>query len=421
MLLEVAFCCLCLFAGTWAANDTSSTQFSLEDYSIDAVVAFGANRMRSFWEPYLRYWPYNSSKNRLLLITEKDNWNLNTTTAFRKCLERSSYTPEFVSLHYSAADKPYWFRQNAWKFFLDTHSDADIFAVIDDDSCLLDSVRHTDLLTSSASAGGQQLPPRLIVHGLETPPNTVVPNGHKTFTQFVPKAMGMAFKAHFMTDFPISFWREMLPDFRAWAVSHTLNETLHPSIDAQHDQLARALESMSRQGGLSEFNLIFHFAYFDEKWHDRYDWRLAPSRLSVGLSTHEHATGCPPTWTNDDRVMKMESTSGNGASLLPSEYLFYPYNLILGHSQRHAGSFRSVNWKRFLVEPMIKNRKSAKATYDKSLETQCYEGQSTAACWANMTRTREAVRKPPTVHSTLPLVAEQWKTCFEHMPSDGKV
>jgi hypothetical protein len=412
---------------TWAVNDTSSTKLSLEDYSIDAVVAFGANRMRSFWEPYLRYWPYNPSKNRLLLITEKDNWDLKTTMAFRKCLEESSYTPEFVSLPYSAADKPYWFRQNAWKFFLDKHSDADIFAVIDDDSCLLDSVRHTDLLTSSAaaaaaaaSAEGQQLP-RLIVHGLETPPNTVVPSGHKYFTQFVPKAMGMAFKAHFMTDFPISFWRDMLPDFRSWAVNHTLNESLHSSIDTQHDQLARALELMSHEGGLSEFNLLFHFAYFDEKWHDRYDWRLAPSRLSVGLSTHEHTMGCPPTWTND-RVMKMESRSGNGgASVPPSEYLFYPYNLIIGHSQRYPGSFRSINWKRFLVDPMIKNRKSTKVTYDKHLETQCYEGQSTAACWANITRAREALARPPSLHSKLPRVAEQWKTCFEHMPSDGKV
>ena len=389
-------------AGMFAEDErnlATNLDESTKQYRMDVVVGFGAEKVRSFWEPFIHFWPLVDG-NKMILITESDTWELNSTKKFAACLKSSDYVPEMVSSPYIANDKPYWFRQNAWKFFLDQSSEADVLVIIDDDSCLLDHIRISDILVKD----------KIKVHGLEHPAGIRIPRGHQYFVNFMPKAMGVKDVAHFMTDFPISIWRGMLHDFRKWLIRHVLNEDLDEDMGKQYEQVAEALDKMAKHGGLSEFNLLLHFAYYDENWKHRYDWQLAPSRLSFGLSTHEHAPGCPPVWKN--RSLQID---GKTQHTKPIDYLYYPFNLHIRNDDKREG-FKSVDWKTFLVKPFMDARlNNQTATYDQKKETNCENGEATLKCWERMFAAREASPRPVTLEKHFPHLVQQWSACFAYV------
>ena len=161
--------------------------------------------------------------------------------------------------------------------------------------------------------------------------------------------IGLPWIGNFMTDFPVFWWRDMLPDMRKWMVKHTTGEKMSENPVEAKDQFWRAYQKLFREtpGGHScEYCILLNFAHSSDKWRDRYEWRIAPDKISMGMSLHQHRCGCP---------RKAEIPNS-----LREVLLFYPYGLrtTYGRMTRPGGKAPRVPfipsdwwWREFLTPP----------------------------------------------------------------------
>jgi hypothetical protein len=307
---------------------------------------------------------------------------------------------------------------------LDDYSDAEILVIIDDDACLLDHVRIEDIYNIDDG--------KIQVRGIEDPRRA----GPRNHIEFIQNEFGMKFIAHFMTDFPNCVFSAMLPDLRAWMVRRYLQQDLVVDKAGQYEQIVKVLHHLKRfNGGLSEFNMIYHFAYHSPRWRERYEFLLSPSRITVGLSTHEHGMGCPPTWTSRVLPVNAATTSsasasaaaaaaasaasggtgdGNVMTIGPESYLFYPNNMQY-RADVEGGGFRSVSWKPELVRPIVQYMTNKnKTTFNILKEKRCQSRNtsSTADCWNSIFQEREGREIIPSLYMVYPDITEDWRKCF---------
>ena len=294
------------------------------------------------------------------------------------------------------------------EIFLDhSNSSADIFVILDDDSCLLDNIRYSDIISDN----------KLRVRGLA---RVTRYNSLNVYERAISYGLDLEPIGHFMTDFPLPIWRDMLPDLRDWLVKLALNETLDTRAPV-NDQISTVREAMlaidkrGHYGAFSEFNVIYHFAYYSTKWHHRYDWLIAPNRVAVGLSTHEHKVGCPATWVSRSLpVVGTLSPQGQlfnktSDTISPYEYMYYPANLRI---RTHARGVARVEWDLERTNHIIALRDSNRVYFDVEKELNCKELNSHAECWAKIFYGRESTPKPTTVIEKFPNISTQWRACF---------
>jgi len=189
------------------------------------------------------------------------------------------------------------YAKNSWKFWLDEYENvAPVIAILDDDACLVDHFVPADVLDAQG---------RIIQHGIHVsvPADALDAQGkiiqhgiHVSGGAYVNWVtdIHLSFLAHFMTEFPVYIWRDMLPDLRAWMVKEGVNEEISPNVTRAKAQFWRAYGNLfdRGQGHKSEFNLIHNWAAADEKWKHKYSYRIAPQNLSLGTSFHQHKSGC---------------------------------------------------------------------------------------------------------------------------------
>lgn len=314
---------------------------------VAGVVKFPSSKLaKQFWISLLDYWPPDLGQLHIVqaeIASHEPEW-----LRFQKCMGETAWPPVFSTWNMTDFYMPksttriHW--KNNWKFFLDgVPGDADILAIIDDDSCLIDSFVPDDILTPDG---------KIIVHGFKDWTH------NPQWEHWITDQVGLPYSGHYMSDFPMFVWRDMLPDLRAWMVQQAFGHPMD-TANASHalDQFWHAYAKLfKRRDGTSEYNLIFNFARFSPKWKSRYDWRLAPRRLSLGLTLHQHIKGCPRKWELD----QIETEFGTP---LRDLYLFFPYNL-LGRYHPHnvkgrAGLFAHSSW--------FGRRELARAEYEKFL------------------------------------------------------
>ena len=158
------------------------------------------------------------------------------------------------------------------------------------------------------------------------------------------KDIGLPWVGNFMTDFPVFWWRDMLPDMREWMVRKTLGAKMSDNRKKARDEFWRAYQKLFREtpGGHScEYCILLNFAHSSDKWRDRYDWRVAPSAISLGMSLHQHGCGCP---------RKAEVPNS-----LREVLLFYPYALRTHFDRSVKRNFRTSDWwwREFLSRPFL--------------------------------------------------------------------
>jgi hypothetical protein len=237
---------------------------------------------------------------------------------FMLCLNNTNYAPKFDVISSAednvAADAGG--TKNFWKFFLDQQcsSDDDVLVVFDDDSCLIDHVALTDIYDPATK--------KLVVHGLSVYADAVLLD----FKKWIG-SINLAWRGHFMTDFPVVWWCGMLKDLRAWMIKEALNEDV--SDDMSTTQFWKAYQTLFKRGGHgSEFNLILNFAANSAKWKSRYDFRIAPQKKSIGLTLHQHVAGCP----FKDQIAGFRKT-----------LLHYPNGLLTHWNDRNQ-TFQKARW-----------------------------------------------------------------------------
>jgi|Dee2metaT_26_FD_contig_41_487780_length_1604_multi_4_in_0_out_0_1 hypothetical protein len=299
---------------------------------IDAVVSFKNVRdSREFWIPFLEQWPPGLGD--LYIVVDEKFGNSTDWANFKACLSATSYVPKLAVLpkekRFLKDTDFFWklsgFTKNHWKFWLDEiippdpNGDDRVIAIIDDDACLIDHFVPDDIVNPITG--------RLIAHGLhidrhgyhlgeKDPKKRTELDSWARWTL----AIGLPWWGNFMTDFPVFFWREMLPDLRRWMIEHGLRKTMPTDYDQVKSDFWKVYQKFFRDtpGHYCEFCLLLNYAYMDPKWRDRHDWRLAPTNVSLGMSLHQHThwgvSGCP---TREQLLHNK----------LYESLLYYPYNL----------------------------------------------------------------------------------------------
>lgn len=196
------------------------------------------------------------------------------------------------------------YAKNSWKFWLDEYENvAPVIAILDDDACLVDHFVPADVLDAHG---------KIIQHGIHV-------NGG-AFVNWVSD-IHLPFLAHFMTEFPVYIWRDMLPDLRAWMVKEGVNEEISSNATRAKAQFWRAYANLFNRGHghKSEFNLIHNWAAADERWKNKYRYRIAPQKLSLGTSFHQHRMGCA-----GKEHLSQRHTTGGVERTWREHLLFYP-------------------------------------------------------------------------------------------------
>ena len=310
---------------------------------IDAVVSFKNVRdSREFWIPFLEQWPPGLGD--LYIVVDEKFGNSTDWANFKACLSATSYVPKLAVLpkekRFLKDTDFFWklsgFTKNHWKFWLDEiippdpNGDDRVIAIIDDDACLIDHFVPDDIVNPITG--------RLIAHGLhidrhgyhlgeKDPKKRTELDSWARWTL----AIGLPWWGNFMTDFPVFFWREMLPDLRRWMIEHGLRKTMPTDYDQVKSDFWKVYQKFFRDtpGHYCEFCLLLNYAYMDPKWRDRHDWRLAPTNVSLGMSLHQHThwgvSGCP---TREQLLHNK----------LYESLLYYPYNLRTRFTLRRSNS-----------------------------------------------------------------------------------
>ena len=294
---------------------------------IDAVVSFKSVReSRDFWAAFLEQWP--PALGDLYIVVDEEYGNTTEWIIFKNCLSKTSYVPKFAVLQkekrFLKDSDFFWrlsgFTKNHWKFWLDEivppapDGRDRVIAIIDDDSCLVDHFVADDIVNPVTG--------QLVAHGLHVDKHGYHLANHN------PKArnrldswakwtldIGLPWWGNFMTDFPVFFWREMLPDLRTWMIESGLRKTMSSDPEQIKTDFWKVYQKYFRDtpgGHYCEFCLILNYAYMSLKWRERYEWRLAPTNISLGMSLHQHLPGCP---------------TREQLSKLREQLLYYPLNL----------------------------------------------------------------------------------------------
>ena len=167
--------------------------------------------------------------------------------------------------------------------------------------------------------------------------------------------IGLPWVGNFMTDFPVFWWRDMLPDMREWMIRKASGRPPSEDTAVMRDQFWRAYQKLFREtpGGHScEYCILLNFAHASDKWRGRYDWRVAPHRISMGMSLHQHTCGCP---------RKQELA----ASGLRDVLLFYPYALRTRFLKHKFASY-DWWWREFISAPFQEHWKRGPVASNKT-------------------------------------------------------
>jgi hypothetical protein len=212
--------------------------------------------------------------------------------------------------------------KNGAKFQLDTLSTniSDIVGILDDDACLLGPVRPLDIFTENGT---------IIVRGTKG-------REFDEYEQWVEN-IGLPWTGHFMTDFPVIWWKDMLPDIRSWMVKSAFGIEHDGSIDDQWS--AAYAELFARAGHPSEYNVILNFAAQSNKWNSKYAFQIrrqaVPSSPIRALAMHQHRMGCP----GEAALERLRHDGVPWYKILQN----YPQDLCYGYDQ-NGDNFTWSSW-----------------------------------------------------------------------------
>jgi hypothetical protein len=336
--------------------------FSVDDGRplAEAVVSFAPLRsqpVRQSYKSLLRYWPAEWPIHFHLDVPERE---------VTECLKQTASSPVVTVEHHLSVPHSKTtgtvYAKNHWKFFLDHYSNAKIIAIVDDDACLLTKLGKDDLLNERG---------QLIARGLG---DEVSPH----YRRFIVDVLKWTYIGDFMTDFPVFFFQDMLPDLREAMIAAVPNATefepaLRWLIQQSHPRIRK----------FSEFAIILNFAYHSEKWRSRYDWQIIQPSVGIlstagsevlGMSTHQHGTGL--CWTDPIHV--------------PAHLLLYPSNLQVKFEPPNR--FEPRHWNNEAIQKLAPTQHRLSASFREKRRR-----------IANETRTRTDQN---------PEVVRQWNLCF---------
>jgi hypothetical protein len=259
-------------------ENASSRQYHSEQQTISFVSGYGGTEFRDNWRSYLQFVP--PCVGNYVISIERENEFKRVKAMFADSFMRGSVVPQLLLRSQDTSSKFALVDKRIWKFFVDYEVHSPIIAFMDDDSCFTRTVTREDIVQ-----GG-----RVIARGINTP----------EMLNFGKVASVVRYLwndkrkpiAGFMTDFPVTVWRDMLPDLRRFVVQHEFPQAKTIGMTRQRekelftaafDKLVAAMEKVwTHTWMFDEFSLLMHFAYFSPKWKDRYMWNLAPHDINTG-------------------------------------------------------------------------------------------------------------------------------------------
>jgi len=298
--------------------------------SIAVVVSVAPGRPpRNFWKSYLEFW--DIGKIHLFVDAHTD------AEEYAHCVEGIADPPTVHILpemnKFAVKVMKQW-----WHFFVAEYLEEDIIAFADDDSCLLYPMTWPDILSPEQ---------KLIVTGVSSPPMAKQWN---VMTDVIVAPNEQA--ALFMVDFPVLMWRNMLFDLwdRIYEISG-INQKLQEELSLFDFRMKAIQKVYTIAGGkMSEFNIFMNYAYYSEKWRDKYVWNLAPtvSFQNMTISTPalgkgQHHFFCPRP---GNRGWLKESVG----DIWTENFLMYPKNNFK-HWSFPNGRWENSLWNRIEAKP----------------------------------------------------------------------
>ena len=284
------------------------------------------------------------------------------------------------------------YAKNSWKFWLDEYANvAPVIAILDDDACLVDHIVPADVLDGQG---------RIIQHGIQ-----LRGGGGGDYAAWMSD-IHLPCLAHFMTEFPVYFWRDMLPDLRAWMVKEGVNETISLNATRAKEQFWRAYANLFNRGGhKSEFNLIHNWAAADEKWKHNYSYRIAPQNLSLGTSFHQHKPGCA-----SKKHLSQRYDADIVARTWREHLLFYPNTANHAFETLDGGGAGAIRFRSFFFGANPKDRRWSE-----------HFAKQNSTEWTTMLRTHDdavAAYKERghalSYAEVIPDVVVKWAKCFNY-------
>jgi len=298
--------------------------------SIAVVVSVAPGRPpRDFWKTYLEFW--DIGKVHLFVDAHTD------AEEYAHCVEGIADPPTIHILpemnKFAVKVMKQW-----WHFFVAEYLEEDIIAFADDDSCLLYPMTWPDILSPDQ---------KLIVTGISAPP---MAKNWQGMTDFIISPNKQA--ALFMVDFPVLMWRKMIFDLwdRIFELAG-LNQRLQEDLSLFDFRMAAIQKVYKSSGGeMSEYNIFMNFAYYSEKWHDKYVWNFAPTVSFQNMTISSPAVGkgqhhffCPRP---GNRGWLKESVG----AIWTENFLMYPKNNFK-HWSFPNGRWENSLWNRIEAQP----------------------------------------------------------------------
>lgn len=255
---------------------------SVQLHRVSFVSGYGNNLggkgvFRDNWRSYLQFVP-PCVGNYAVSIENAEEFS-RASTLFENTTMRGSVAPQLIWRQPGANSHKGLVDKRIWKFFVDDGVDSEVIAFMDDDACFTRTVTHEDIVQDG----------KVIARGINTP-EMLAFDKVKAVVNYL---WGREPVAGFMTDFPVTVWRDMLADVRAFVIQHEFPHERLQAMTRQREidlfttaiwNMVAAMEKIMRVVQFDEFSLLLHFAYFSPKWRNLYKWNFAPTDINGAIS-----------------------------------------------------------------------------------------------------------------------------------------